>query len=76
MTINRAIALTALAFAVGFAGMSDGALAAKKKVSLEQAWKICKARVDKQYGPNTSESSARNRYALGADCMKEYGYEI
>jgi hypothetical protein len=75
--INRKIALAVLALAVGLTGLSNSAPAAtKKKVTLEQAWKTCKQKVDKQYGKNTSETNAMARYQLGASCMKDLGYPL
>ena len=76
MIINRKITLAALAISIGLAGLSDDASAAtKKKVTLEQAWKACKERVDKLYGANTTEGD-KDRYQAGAACMKEHGYNL
>ena len=75
MTKNWKVVLAALAIAVGTAGLSDGASTAKK-LSLAQAWKVCKAQVDKKFGPNTTDSNVKDRYYTGAACMKEHGFNL
>jgi hypothetical protein len=55
-------------------GYADDALA-KKKVSYDQAWKICKDQMDKDKIPGTTGQS-NERYTRGAGCMKKYGYKI
>jgi hypothetical protein len=81
MIVNRkATSLAVLAVVVGLGGFSAGASAATKTktktMTLEQAWKICKAKVDKEYGPNTTESNAQTRYHAGAACMEELGHKL
>jgi hypothetical protein len=56
-------------------GLADTASAKHKKVSYDQAWKICKEQMDKDKIPGTSTQS-NERYTRGAGCMKKYGYKI
>lgn len=45
---------------------------AQKKVSHAQAWKICKAALDKE-GPATPLNT-NDRYIRGGACMAKFGY--
>ena len=56
-------------------GFVDAASAAKKKVTYDQAWKLCKAELDKSGAPGTG-ISANERHTRGAGCMQKYGYKI
>jgi hypothetical protein len=47
-------------------------VAKSKKLTLEQAWAICKAEVDSKF--TKAEHSAR--YAAGGACMYTHGYRI
>jgi hypothetical protein len=70
--------ILAALFAAGFVlafGVTDSASAKHKKVSYDQAWKICKDQMDKGKIPGTSTQS-NERYTRGAGCMKKYGYRI
>jgi hypothetical protein len=67
-------ALVAAAFVVAF-GVADSVSAKHKKVSYDQAWKICKDQMDKDKIPGTTGQS-NERYTRGAGCMKKYGYKI
>ena len=66
-------ALLAVTFAAPL-GFADSA-SAKKKVTYDQAWAICKAKMDKAGVPGTG-LQANERYTRGANCMKSYGYKI
>ena len=46
-----------------------------KKSDYDQAWAICKAKMDKAGVPGTG-LQANERYIRGANCMKSYGYKI
>ena len=75
MKSSQTIPIALLAVAVAL-GCSDNALAAsKKKVTFEQAWKLCKAELDKDKIPATSTMS-NERFIRGGACMKKYGYEL
>lgn len=76
MTFNCRIfaALVAGAFVVTF-GLADNALAAKKKLTYDQAWEACKKEMDKAGIPGTS-TQANERHTRGAACMKKHGYRI
>jgi len=56
-------------------GVTDGALAAKKKLTYEQAWEVCKKEMDKM-GIFGTSTQANERHTRGAGCMKKYGYKI
>jgi hypothetical protein len=47
----------------------------KKKVTYDEAWKLCKAELDKSGAPGTG-ISANERHTRGAGCMQKYGYKI
>jgi hypothetical protein len=66
-----AVLVIALIGGVGYAGDA----LAKKKISYNQAWKICKDQMDKDKIPGTTGQS-NERYTRGAGCMKKYGYKI
>ena len=57
------------------AALSPPASAAQKKVTYEEAWKLCKAQLDKS-GARGTGISANERHTRGAGCMKKYGYRI
>ena len=63
-----AVLVIALIGGVGYAGDA----LAKKKISYNQAWKICKDQMDKDKIPGTTGQS-NERYTRGAGCMKKYG---
>ena len=68
-------AITAtLVAALACAGGSD-ALAAKKKMSYEDAFAKCKAEIGGSAPGNESLSTAARTSAGGA-CMKKYGYRL
>lgn len=48
---------------------------AAKKLTFEQAYKVCKARIDRQMGGATDQNIP-GRTAAGEACMKEYGYTL
>jgi hypothetical protein len=54
-------------------GLADKASAAKKKVTYEQAWKICLDELNKEnvYGVGLM---ANDRYVRIEGCMMRYGY--
>ncbi len=60
---------------VAHLGLVAAASAAQKKVTYEEAWKLCKAQLDKSGAPGTG-ISANERHTRGAGCMKKYGYRI
>jgi hypothetical protein len=76
MTLNFRIltVLVAGAFVVT-SGLADNALAAKKKLTYEQAWEVCKKEMDKM-GIFGTSTQANERHTRGAACMKKYGHKI
>ena len=48
-----------------------GSFAKGKKYTLDQAWAICKAEIDK-----TVPRDASGRYAAGGACLLQHGYKI
>ena len=75
MLNNRVFAMFAAATLAMAFGFANGALAAKKQLTYEQAYAKCKAIMDKQgtYGTSTM---ANERYTRGAACMKKYGHNL
>jgi hypothetical protein len=63
-------ATTAIIVAFGIAAHAEE----QKKVSLEEAWKICKQDVDKSL-PNNADH-ATQRYQRAGACMRKYGYPL
>jgi hypothetical protein len=63
----------AAVFAASF-GFADSASTAKK-LTYDQAWAICKAKMDKAGAPGTG-LQANERYIRGSTCMKRSGYRI
>ena len=61
------------AMSVAMVGPTGTALAAKKKLTYEQAWAECKK--DVAFLGSDAATSA-GRYTRGAACMKEHGYRL
>jgi hypothetical protein len=68
------IAFLAVALAAPL-GFVDTASAAKKKVTYDEAWRLCKAQLDKS-GAFGTGLAANERHTRGAGCMRKYGYRI
>ena len=72
------VKLFVVLLAVGFTASlaSAGyAVAAKKKLTYEEAYAKCKAILDKEGTPGTSTQS-NVRHTRGAACMKKYGHKL
>ena len=69
VTIVTIAGVTALGFTA-----DASAATKKKKVTYEQAWKLCKEQLDKENVPGTTTSN--ERYLRGGACMKNYGYSF
>jgi hypothetical protein len=75
--IMRGVRQTCKMVALSFAGVlvifgaSDAS--AQKKMSYEQAYRICKQQVDRTY-PTSLETTGR--YLHGGACMKQYGFNL
>jgi len=68
------VALVAVAVATALGFTADASAATKKKtVTYEQAWKLCKAQLDKEKIPM---GNTNDRYLRGGACMKDYGYNF
>jgi hypothetical protein len=67
-----AFLVIALAAPLGFV---DTASAAKKKVTYDEAWRLCKAQLDKS-GAFGTGLAANERHTRGAGCMRKCGYRI
>jgi hypothetical protein len=76
MTKIALAVLTASLVAATFTASDNAFAATKKKVSFEQAWKLCKAELDKDKIPTTTGSNMNERYIRGGACMKKYGYDL
>lgn len=72
---NILFAMTTLVTVVTMISFCNSALAAKKKLTYEEAYAKCKAFLDKEGTPGTS-THANVRYTRGAACMKKYGYKL
>ena len=72
--IKMLTALLAITLAAPL-GFVDTASAAKKKVTYDQAWQMCKAELDKSGAWGTG-TQANERHTRGAGCMRRYGYRI
>jgi hypothetical protein len=46
----------------------------RQKLAYDQAWAVCKAKMDKAGVPGSLQ--ANERYIRGSNCMKRYGYRI
>jgi hypothetical protein len=76
MTKSILAILTSLLVGAAFTAADNASAATKKKkVSFEQAWKLCKAELDRDKIPGTSAQS-NERFIRGGACMKNYGYEL
>ena len=72
--ITMLIAFLAVTLAIPLSFV-DAASAAQKKVTYDEAWKLCKAELDKSGAPGTG-LSANERHTRGAGCMRKYGYKL
>jgi len=76
MTLNyRILTLLVAGAFVAASGLADNAMAAKKKLTYEQAWDVCKKEMDKM-GIFGTSTQANERHTRGAACMKKHGYKI
>ena len=76
MTLNyRMLTLIVAGAFVAAPGLAENALAAKKKLTYEQAWEVCKKEMDKM-GIFGTSTQANERHTRGAACMKKYGYRL
>jgi hypothetical protein len=64
--IGSSIAVIHLVTNPGFA------VAKSKKLTLDQAWAVCKAEIDR----NITKGNEHGRYAAGGACMLRRGYRI
>ena len=72
--INVKIVVALVAGACAMTVMNTNASAQQKRVSLAQAWKICKAALDKE-GPATT-TNTNDRFLRGGACMAKFGYSL
>ena len=72
MTLEWKTAVAALSLAVGVSCVAGGALAAKKKLSYEEAFAQCK----KEIAVVHTKDNDPARYTAGSGCMKKYGYKL
>jgi len=76
MVLKDKLILSLLAFTLAAFGFVDSASAASKHkaVSREQAWKLCKAQLNKDKIPGNLTTN--DRYLRGGACMHGYGYRL
>jgi hypothetical protein len=65
------VILLAIAASLAVAGPASAA-SKGKKLTLEQAWALCKAQVDRDF---TTEQH-RDKYLAGGACMRRHGYRL
>jgi len=70
---RRNLAATAALVLAATLGISP--VASAKKMSFEQAWKSCKAELDREKIPGTTTQS-NARFLRGGACMKRHGYNL
>lgn len=69
--------VAALSAVAAFAMPTAGAAAPKQKISYEEAFKRCKAYIDKEKGGMAhSTTNELNRTRRGAACMQKFGYKL
>ncbi len=71
--IRKATILVGILAVVAMAGLPEQASAAKK-MSLAQAWRACKAQIDKDLPVTTDNQN--ERFLRGGACMKKFGYDL
>jgi hypothetical protein len=75
MSFVKCVIVVCVASGLVFSVAGNASAAKKKKVTFEQAWKLCKAELDKDKVPTTTGMS-NERYIRGGACMKKYGYDL
>ncbi len=68
---SNIVALLTIAMSLAVA-VPASAATKHKKLTLEQAWALCKAQVDREY---TTEQH-RDKYLAGGACMRRHGYRL
>lgn len=78
MPVSKALWLAiALPVCAAFAMPSDASAAPKQKISYEEAFKRCKAFMDKERGSlGAGPTADANKSTRGASCMKRFGYRL
>jgi hypothetical protein len=74
MNSRRIDVVAALLVFTAFAMPSDASAQKQKKVSHAEAWRICKAMLDKE-GPATPLNT-NDRYMRGGACLAKFGYSF
>ena len=72
---NRFLTVLVAGALVAAFGFADSALAAKKKLTYDEAYARCKSLLDKEGAWGTS-TNANLRYTRGGACMKKYGHKL
>jgi hypothetical protein len=71
--VRQTCKMAALSFAGVLVIFGAPDASAQKKMSYEQAYRICKQQVDRTY-PTTLETTGRQLH--GGACMKQYGFNL
>lgn len=66
----------AAALTIGAAIAASGPALAAKKMTYEQAFKLCTARIDKTIPKASDHSTDTHRTTAGAGCMREHGFKL
>jgi hypothetical protein len=73
---KRFVLTLAAALTVGAVIAASGPASAQKKMTYEQAFKACTAKIDKTVPKASDHSSDTQRTTAGAACMREYGFKL
>jgi hypothetical protein len=70
---NASSFVVLLAIATSLTVTASASAATKgKKLTLDEAWALCKAEVDRTYIPEQH----RDKYLAGGACMRRHGYRL
>lgn len=72
--LSIALCLSAV-ISVAVASSSNASAATKKKLTYEEAWTYCKAKLDKEKAYGTT-LQGNERFLRGGACMKHFGYNL
>lgn len=74
MNLTHGVFASFLAVALAAGGLGLVRDAAAAKVSFAEAWRLCKAELDRDHVPATEGNN--ERYLRGGACMAKYGYKL
>ena len=74
MSVKQRVISSGIAVVIAASTTFFGSALAQKKISHAEAWRLCKAELDKERAPNTLVNN--ERYFRGGACMHRYGYRL